>query len=160
MYVGDSAAGKAVFANRDIKKGDFLIEFKGEKFKLSEIPKIVTPEDDRYVQVGRDLYFGPTGNFDDYTNHSCDPNCGLFFEKGHINLRAIRDIKKDEEITWDYSTTMDEDLWEADCLCGSKNCRGRIRDFKWLPKSVKERYVKLGIVPDYIIEKENKFNNQ
>lgn len=62
---------------------------------------------------------------------------------------AIKDIEKGEEITWDYSTTMDEDIWEMDCNCGSKKCRKRIRDFKYLPKEIKERYVKLGIVPDY-----------
>ena len=68
------------------------------------------------------------------------------------NPHSIKDIKKGEEITWDYSTTMDEDKWEMDCVCQSKNCRKRIKDFKYLPKEIQQKYIKLGIVPDYILE--------
>ncbi|MBI2625395.1 MAG: hypothetical protein HYW70_03640 [Candidatus Nealsonbacteria bacterium] len=54
------------------------------------------------------------------------------------------------EITFDYSTTMDEDDWGMDCQCGSKSCRGRIRDFKYLPPDIQKKYLDLGIVPEYI----------
>lgn len=64
----------------------------------------------------------------------------------------MRDIKKDEECTFDYSTTMDEDDWEMDCSCGSKNCRHQIRDFKYLPKKLQEKYIEMGIIPDYIVK--------
>ena len=84
-------------------------------------------------------------------NHSCNPNSGLVFKKNKIMLTAIRTIRKYEEITWDYSTTMDEDEWEMDCLCGNKNCRKRIRDFKYLPRRIQQKYIKLGIVPKYIL---------
>ena len=67
-------------------------------------------------------------------------------------LVAIMDIHEGEEITWDYSTTMNEDDWEMDCVCGSKNCRGRIRDFKYLPENVQQKYINLRIVPKYILE--------
>lgn len=65
---------------------------------------------------------------------------------------ANKNFKAGEEITWDYSTTMDEDKWEMDCVCQSKNCRKRIKDFKYLPKEIQQKYIKLGIVPDYILE--------
>ena len=72
--------------------------------------------------------------------------------KNQAILVAIKNIQKGEEITLDYSTTMDEDDWELDCQCPSKNCRKKIRDFKYVPKEVQRRYIILGIVPKYILE--------
>lgn len=95
---------------------------------------------------------GPSGKLDDYVNHSCDPNSGLVINNINVILIAIRNIKKLEEITWDYSTTIDEDEWEMDCNCRSNICRGRIGDFKYLPEDIQRRYIKLGIVPNYILE--------
>jgi hypothetical protein len=107
---------------------------------------------DHYVQIGPDRYLGPSGGADDYVNHSCDPNSGLKIRGTTVDLVAIRNIEPGEEITWDYSTTMDEDDWEMDCRCGAASCRKRIRDFKQLPVPVRERYIRLGIVPQYAID--------
>jgi len=95
---------------------------------------------------------GPSGGLDDFFNHPCNPNSGLKIQNGKAILVAIKNIKSGEEITWDYSTTMNEDDWEMDCVCGSKNCRGRIRDFKYLPENVQQKYINLRIVPKYILE--------
>ena len=108
--------------------------------------------EDHYVQIDKNLYMGPSGGVDDFFNHSCNPNSGLKIEGKRVILVAIKNIKKNKEIMWDYSTTMDEDDWELDCTCGSKNCRKRIRDFKYLPKEIQQKYIKLGIVPKYIME--------
>ncbi len=152
LILGQSELGKAVFANKDFKKGERIIEFKGKPMKRRELPKLIAPEDDRYVQVGKDKYLGHSGNYDDFFNHSCDPNSGLKFDMDKVILVAIKDIKKGREITWDYSTTLEDDFWEIDCLCKSKNCRKRIRDFKYLPKDIQQKYIKLGVVPGFIID--------
>jgi len=98
---------------------------------------------------------GPSGGIDDFFNHSCEPNAGLVIKEKKIFLKAIKNIKKGSEITWDYSTTMYEaefpDKWEMDCVCGSKKCRQRIVDFKELPKKIQLRYIKAGVVPAYIL---------
>lgn len=58
------------------------------------------------------------------TNHSCDPNSS-FSESGM--LTAIRDIAKDEEITYDYLLhPIPASPWNFECHCGSSNCVGRI----------------------------------
>ncbi len=101
---------------------------------------------------------GPSGWIDDFVNHSCNPNAGLKIENRKATLVSIKNIKTGQEITWDYSTTMDEDDWEIDCTCGSKNCRKRITDFKYLPKEVRRKYVRIGVVPQYILEKSGKIN--
>ncbi|HZZ43123.1 MAG TPA: hypothetical protein VFE58_09305, partial [Tepidisphaeraceae bacterium] len=66
-----------------------------------------------------------------------------------VELVAIRDIEEGEELYFDYSTTMDEDDFEMVCRCGTKGCRGVVRDFKHLPGELKKRYVGLGVVPGY-----------
>jgi uncharacterized protein len=152
LILGQSNLGKAVFANKDFKKGEEIIEWRGPVLSKEELPPIRTAEDDRFTQIDNDKYIGESGELDDFFNHSCNPNAGLLFKYKKIFLIAIKDISKGDEITWDYSTTMDEDDWEMDCMCQSKNCRKRIGDFKYLPKEIQKKYIKLGIVPKYILE--------
>lgn len=156
LILGKSRNGKAVFAKKPFAKGEEIIRFNGRRFTYKELPSPYNKVKDRYVQIGKNLYLGPSGSFDDFINHSCNPNSGLVINSKKAILYAIKPIKNFEEITWDYSTTMDEDDWEIDCNCGSKNCRERIRDFKWLPKKVQERYAKLGSVPSYLLKKYKK----
>ena len=66
-----------------------------------------------------------------------------------VTLGAVRDIAAGEQVTFDYSTTMDEDDFELDCLCGSPNCRGRVSDFKHLPADRRWFYADRGVVPRY-----------
>jgi hypothetical protein len=155
LYLGDTnniKIGKGVFANKNFKKNEKILEFKGRLIKREEIPNLQKPDDDRYVQIEKKGYLGPSNDLDDFINHSCNPNTGLKIKNGKAILVSIRKIKKGEEITYDYSTTMDEDNWEIDCLCEAKNCRKRIRDFKYLPKSIQKKYIRLGIVPEYILK--------
>ena len=146
-----SRHGKAVFANKDFNKGDSIIEFRGKIYRRKDRSKGLHSKINHYLQIGKDLYLGPSKRIDDYINHSCNPNCGIKISD-RIGLFAIKQIRKGAEITFDYSTTMDEDYWEMDCSCGSRNCRKRIRDFKYLPKKLQRKYIEMRIVPEYIIE--------
>lgn len=153
LILRQSKIGKAVFANRDFRKGEKIIEFKGKLFTYEQLPSPYNKVEDHYIQIDRNLYMGPSNELDDFINHSCNPNSGLKFKGKKVFLIAIKNIKKSEEITWDYSTTIDEDNWEMDCLCGNKNCRKRIRDFKYLPREIQQKYIRLGITPKYISER-------
>jgi hypothetical protein len=86
---------------------------------------------------------------DDFVNHSCEPNAGLNIQGMDVVLLAIRDIEPDEEIYFDYSTTMDEDDFEMICHCKKPSCRKVIRDFKHLPADRKRFYLSKGVVPEY-----------
>lgn len=143
LILGKSKNGKAVFANRNFTKGDKIIEFRGKLFTYEQLPTPYNKAEDRYVQIGKNVYMGPSGGFDDFSNHSCSSNAGLKIEGEKVILIAIKNIQKGKEITWDYSTTMNEDDWEMDCVCENKNCRKRIRDFKYLPKTVQQKYIRL-----------------
>jgi hypothetical protein len=151
FVVRETKKGKGVFAGRDFTQGVVVCVFQGEIIRGGSVPEPYDDVDDHYVQIGKDLYMGPSGGIDDLFNHSCDPNTGLKVEGNTVTLIAIRDIKKGDEVVWDYSTTMDETEWEMDCTCGSVNCRKRIRDFRYLPKNIQDKYINLGIVPNYIL---------
>ena len=155
-------SGKGVFAKKLIKKGETICFMNGKVHSLREMIVLV----DSGLDEGSD----PLG-IDDETymdldelyrsiNHSCDPNA---FMRGRNELVALKDIQVDEEITYDYSTTMNDnkevieadgdELWTETCNCKSKNCRGIIDQFKTLPKKVQEFYIKNRFAPDFILRK-------
>lgn len=124
--------GQGVFALERIGAGETIIPFTGPMLTRSEID-----EDGYHLQVGDDLYLGASGEADDYVNHSCDPNAG--FRDGLV-LVARRVIAAGEEITWDYSTAIDEeDFAGFSCQCGSELCRGTVRSFRHLDSATRER---------------------
>ena len=144
VVVKECATGRGVFAAVAIASGTEILNYVGPPLRYAQ----TTPQT-LALQIGPDLYIGESGQPDDFVNHSCDPNAGLRIDGSDVCLIAIRDIEPGEQITFDYSTTMDEDDFEFDCLCGSPRCRGRIRDFKHLPTADKQRYARLGVVPEY-----------
>lgn len=148
--VGKNHLGQAVFADRDFKRDAVIVKFEGPIVHSGYVPQNLFGERDRYFQVGEFFYMGPSGEIDDLINHSCEPNAGLKFTDFGIILVAIRNIKKGEEITWDYSTTLYNNRWTMDCLCSSNNCRKKIREFLHLPEEIQKKYLDLGIVPQYI----------
>ena len=124
--------GTGVFAETSIAPGELILVFTGPLLTRQQLDP-----DDYHLQIGEDLYLGPSGAADDYVNHSCDPNSG--FTDG-LRLVALRAIVPGEEITWDYSTAIDEgDFTGFTCRCGAKNCRGTVRSFRDLDALTRER---------------------
>jgi SET domain-containing protein len=144
VIVRQCGTGRGVFATAKILAGAEILKYTGPLLRYEQ----TTPQT-LALQIGPDLYIGESGQPDDFVNHCCDPNAGMKIIGTDVRLIAIREIAPDEQITFDYSTTMDEDDFEFDCLCGSTACRGRIRDFKHLPTAVRQRYAGLNIVPEY-----------
>lgn len=101
-----------------------------------------------YVQIGFDLYIYPEPP-SRFLNHSCDPNTGV---RETTEIIALARIEAGVELTFDYSTSMAEDSWEMDCSCAAANCRGRIRDFKYLPAARRRYYIEHDAVGEFCIE--------
>lgn len=152
FIIGKNHLGKAVFAARVFKPGDVIVKFEGNIVTKDAIPTNLAGVDDRFVQVGIDTYLGPSGDADDFINHSCDPNAGLKFSPLGIILVAIKDINIGEEITWDYSTTLYDNPWKMVCHCGAQECRKVIGDFMLLDPVIQQKYRMLDIIPPYIKE--------
>ena len=69
-------------------------------------------------------------------NHSCNPNTAY---EG-LNVKALRSIKKGEELTLDYASFLDEHMEPFQCSCGTSFCRGVI--YGIANNSVTEREIK------------------
>ncbi|OGI68052.1 hypothetical protein A2738_02585 [Candidatus Nomurabacteria bacterium RIFCSPHIGHO2_01_FULL_42_15] len=130
IYIGESKLhGKGIFAKKDIKKGDIVFIIKGEKVNfLIHNKKQAKIAGFNWIGIRKNTWINPI-NHGLYINHSCEPNCAI---KGRVTAAAIRDIKKNEEITFDYSLNEADIFWYIKCYCGSKNCRKTIRSIQFL----------------------------
>jgi uncharacterized protein len=138
--------GQGVFTLRHYEAGETILCFKGNIVDLDEVD-----DHGKYLQVGKRLFLGSSGEIDDFVNHCCEPNCGVALRQGNILLMSIREIQPNEELTFDYSTWMAYDYWEMDCICGNTHCRKKIKDFKYLPRELRQKYIDLNVVPDYVL---------
>jgi tocopherol O-methyltransferase len=134
--IGDTGngCGMGIFAKRDISKDSLVFTWRGRK-KIGEYPFTVGQ---RWLQVDKQQWISPWKSNPGYwINHSCAPNTGI---KNSVDIVAMRDIKKGEQITFDYSIDTGEDGWEMLCHCGSNDCRGIITSYERLPLELKRKY--------------------
>jgi SET domain-containing protein len=102
--------GWGVFATQPIAKNKRIVTYDGEKITNRESLK----REVRYLKNGhiwcfklnrlyvRDAAVG--GNVARYINHACEPNCYTRVIGDTIWIIAARNIRKGEELTYDYST--------------------------------------------------------
>lgn len=145
IYVAECELGRGIFAARAIRKGEIVLNFRGRRFDRDD-PIHHTADASLLLQTGSRTYILPEAP-SVYVNHSCDPSAGLV---GNRRLVALRDILPGEQVTFDYSTSMDDGLWSLQCLCGHPECRGLIEDFRHLPRRVQQHYLDLGVVQGFI----------
>ncbi|GAV05823.1 hypothetical protein RvY_15895 [Ramazzottius varieornatus] len=149
FYTADR--GWALLSQVDITKGDLVVEYVGEI--------ITTQERDRRISTMRvagdvNFYFldltegrvidaGPAGNLARFANHSCDANCSsekwIVDGETRIALMAIKDIKKGDEITFDYRWQYEANVTSRECLCGSEKCNGTIGGKTYVAKQGPEK---------------------
>jgi SET domain-containing protein len=130
--------GRGVIATRDIPAGEKLVEYVGEVITPSEADRRYPYEEGKphhtflfSVNSRKIIDASHDGNVARWINHSCDPNCEALVEKGRVFIYSLRDIKKGEELVYDYWFVLDEPHTkkvkaEYPCRCGSKKCRGTI----------------------------------
>jgi SET domain-containing protein len=135
--------GSGVFAAKNIKKGEFIIGYKGLLRSHQEVDAAYDGEDETghtfLFTLNEDYVLDANikGNEARWINHSCDPNCDSEHidaedgdnSKDRIEIKAIRDIKAGEELSYNYGIRLVErhtpklkKLWA--CLCGSQKCTG------------------------------------
>ena len=146
VYVAPCDVGRGVFASRRFAAGEQILIFDGIRVNAND-PIHHQPEGANLLQTGKRTYLllNAPGLF---LNHSCNPNAGIL--RG-CTLIALADVEKDEEIRFDYSTTMDDGMWTMACKCGHDACRGLIVDFRDLPDDVQTHYINRGVVPNYLV---------
>lgn len=147
VRIVDTPNGKGLFANDALPAGTAITAVHGEHLSFEETLGLGDKES-FCVQIGVKDYVLPAPPFY-FCNHACEPNCGLI---ASLELVTLRDLAKDEELFWDYSTSMLERHWVMECNCQTAGCRGVVRDFDLLPKPLREKYLGMNIVLPYIVE--------
>lgn len=133
-----SIHGRGLYATTDIKTGtivwknnftasdvkDWKSYTRAEVDKLSGIEQSIAQT---YYEIAADgRYYGPPTlaqieqDASNFFNHSCQPN--LQFKNDDI-LVALNDIKKGDELVYDYGTAKPLPIDGFSCACAKANCR-------------------------------------
>ena len=136
---------RGLYATKAIKAETKIISYVGKIITQKEAEK--NPKFDNK----KDIYLFDLNNKycldGDYSwntarliNHSCNPNCEVEGRGLKLWIKSIKKIKKDEELTYDYGFSYDQDYKEFPCNCGSQNCCGYIvrEGSRWRIKKAKK----------------------
>lgn len=139
--------GSGCVATKKILSGEIICKMQGPIISLKQLlEKYDGDQRCNPLQITTDSYIDLQQPFV-YFNHSCNPNAGI---RNNGILFAIRPIKPGDEIFYDYSTTVDESLWQMNCKCKSSNCRKIICDYQSVPHSQKAIYLQKGALTKHI----------
>lgn len=137
---GSKVHGMGLFADQPFKKGDVVAEYLGE-YVVNPIAEARETEygeqriKDYQFRIDDQLVIDATkrGGFGRYINHNCSPNCSAKIIPGkppsehlrRVMIVAQREIKPNEEISYDYQFPLELDLSaRIPCNCQSDACRG------------------------------------
>ena len=147
-----SVHGRGLFASQYIKKGSQIIEYVGDKVTKREgdrradkqINKAKKNKNNGMVYIFElnkryDIDGDVSYNYARLINHSCNPNCEVEIDNNHLWISAIKNIKKNHELSYNYGYSYDTDYDEHKCKCGSSKCVGYILDEDHWPKLKKAK---------------------
>lgn len=129
---GNSISGYGIYATQRIPAREVI--FKGEEMAQRIVTRrhveLHWNEKDREIfrryayPLSREVFILWDDNPSNWApqNHSCDPNTTY----DGLNVIALRNIRKGEELTLDYACFTNESMEPFACQCGAPNCR------KWI----------------------------
>lgn len=126
-----------LYALEPINAGEMIIEYVGERIRQ----QIAELREKNYLRsgIGSSYLFrvdentvidaSKKGGIARFINHCCEPSCTAKIikvgGKKRIVIYALRDIKKNEELTYDYKFERElNDEERIVCLCGAPGCKG------------------------------------
>lgn len=131
-----------LFAGEDIEGGSMVVEYLGEivrqslanarekKYEIECLSSGQKIASSYLFRLDLEWVLDATkrGNIARFINHSCDPVCIartiVADGENRIAMYAKKDIKKGDEITYDYKFPLESDLSKRIlCLCSAKTCR-------------------------------------
>jgi uncharacterized protein len=102
--VGRARTGLGLFATEPIKKRAFIVEYKGRKLTTEQADKVEARGNRYLYEINSRWTIDGTSrkNLGRYANHSCRPNAESHSIGHKVILRAIKNIKPGDEITYSY----------------------------------------------------------
>jgi SET domain-containing protein len=127
--------GLGLFATRDFKKGEFIIEYIGEKLTTAEADR----RGGKYLFI-LNKHFTLDGksrkNVARYANHACRPSAESDVKRMRVVVTALRPIHTGEEIVYDYGKEyFDEFIKPKGCQCGFCDGKGKKIPLRILKKN-------------------------
>lgn len=117
LIVKRSIDGLGLFATAPIKKGSFIIEYKGPLLSDDEVDK----KGGKYLfALGKNWTISGDSreNIARYINHSCiGTNCQPVQYALRIKIRATRNIKPGQELYYDYGKEYYDEFIKGRCQC-------------------------------------------
>ncbi len=139
--------GIGVFAVRDIRKGQILCDVNKideEVFvswdtfeKIDKVTQRIVMDfcaqdkDGFYTMI--DLNYLPIPF---HMNHHCNGNVGC---DGETNFIAIKNIRRGQELCFDYALVISNPRYRLRCKCGDKKCRKIVTGNDWKDESFRKR---------------------
>src|SRR5437763_12913814 len=121
LRIARSRSGLGLFARVPIKKGQFIVRYSGRKIPTEIADDIGT----RYlfeINIRWTVDGSSRRNRARYINHSCRPNAEAYVIGHAIKIRAVKNIKPGDEITYHYGRNyFVAFIKDAGCRCGA--CR-------------------------------------
>ena len=122
---------KGLYASQDIKDRTKIIEYKGKILTKKQVEENSKFDNEKAIYLFNiNKKYDLDGDFKYNTarliNHSCNPNCEVDGKGLKLWIFALKDIKKNEELSYDYGFSYDQDYKQFPCKCRSKNCCGYI----------------------------------
>ena len=136
---------RGVYAAKNIKAGKIIIYYKGKIITKKETEKNPKYDNDKAIYLfNLNNRYDLDGDFEyndaRLINHTCNPNCEVAGKGLKLWIFALRDIKKGEELSYDYGFGYDENYKDFVCKCGAQNCCGYIvrEGSRWRIKKTKK----------------------
>lgn len=137
--VRNTTGGVCLFTKEFIKKNEVICIGDGS---MIDKPIIYS------YQIEDSIHLVGPGGLD----HNCqNPNCRI--ESGTNNFIAIRDIEKDEYLTFNYLTTEFDMNNSFICSCGEELCFKKIKGFKYRNDKEKDYICKNFYMSDFLKKK-------
>ncbi len=137
---------RGLYAAENIKKDTKIIEYKGKIITVKETETNPKFDNDKAIYLfNLNKKYDLDGDFKYNTarliNHSCEPNCEVDGVGLKLWIYSIKDIKKNDELTYDYGFSFDKDYKDFPCRCGAKKCVGFIvnSQSRWRIKRSKKK---------------------
>jgi uncharacterized protein len=152
LYVGRSKIeGKGIYSSEKIKRGEHIAFIEGELVKKKTHSVKEAASIPLWYGITDTIWLDPKNTIWRYFNHSCEPNTAIV---GRRKLIALKSIAPDTELTFDYSMSDGDILWEMDCSCKTPSCRKKIHSIQRIPDHVYKKH--LPYVPTFFKKLRNR----